>query len=110
MVVVDPSYYVTDVKVPGMLHGRMIRSPIAGAVPVRVEEASIKDFPGAKVVWQKGVLGVVAAEGRDHAVPDGEGLDEAGGMSRGTDLPVGQDQVSLGIRQLRHRLFRRSVL
>ena len=26
--------YVTDIKVPGMLHGRMIRPPVAGASPV----------------------------------------------------------------------------
>jgi CO/xanthine dehydrogenase Mo-binding subunit len=52
--------YCTDVKVPGMLHGRMIRPAIAGAVPVKVDEASIKDIPGAKVVWQEGFLGVVA--------------------------------------------------
>jgi CO/xanthine dehydrogenase Mo-binding subunit len=52
--------FCTDVKVPGMLHGRMIRPAIAGAVPVKVDEASIKDIPGAKVVWQDGFLGVVA--------------------------------------------------
>ena len=52
--------FVTDVKVPGMVHGRMIRPAIAGAVPVKVDESSIKDIPGAKVVWDKGFLGVVA--------------------------------------------------
>jgi len=52
--------FCTDVKVPGMLHGRMIRPPAAGSEPVKVDEASIKDIPGARVVWQKGFLGVVA--------------------------------------------------
>ncbi len=52
--------YVTDIKVPGMVHGRMIRPAVAGAVPVKVDEGSIKDIPGAKVVWNKGFLGVVA--------------------------------------------------
>ena len=50
----------TDVKVPGMVHGRMIRPAVAGSVPVKVDESSIKDIPGAKVVWDKGFLGVVA--------------------------------------------------
>jgi CO/xanthine dehydrogenase Mo-binding subunit len=50
----------TDVKVPGMVHGRMIRPAVAGSVPVKVDENSIKDIPGAKVVWDKGFLGVVA--------------------------------------------------
>jgi nicotinate dehydrogenase subunit B len=52
--------YCTDVKLPGMVHGRMIRPAVAGSVPVKVDEASIKDIPGAKVVRDKGFLGVVA--------------------------------------------------
>jgi CO/xanthine dehydrogenase Mo-binding subunit len=52
--------FCTDVKVPGMLHGRMIRPAIAGALPVKVDESSIKDIPGAQVVHKDGFLGVVA--------------------------------------------------
>ncbi|MGH7248120.1 MAG: molybdopterin cofactor-binding domain-containing protein, partial [Pseudomonadota bacterium] len=52
--------YCTDVKVSGMLHGRMIRPAVAGAVPVKVDEGSIKDIPGARVVWETGFIGVVA--------------------------------------------------
>src|SRR5262249_26874198 len=52
--------FCTDVKVPGMVHGRMIRPAVAGAVPVKVDDSSIKDIPGANVVWDKGFLGVVA--------------------------------------------------
>jgi nicotinate dehydrogenase subunit B len=52
--------FVTDIKVPGMVHGRMIRPPVAGAVPVKVDDSAIKIIPGAKVVWNQGFLGVVA--------------------------------------------------
>src|SRR5580692_8909089 len=52
--------FCTDVKVPGMLHARMIRPDVAGAVPIKVDEASIKDIPGARVVWQDGFLAVLA--------------------------------------------------
>lgn len=52
--------YMVDVKLPGMVHGRIIRPPIAGAVPVAVDEASVKDIPGVQVVWQKGFIGLVA--------------------------------------------------
>jgi CO/xanthine dehydrogenase Mo-binding subunit len=52
--------YMVDAKVEGMLHGRMIRPPVAGAVPVTVDEGSIATIPGAKVVWDKGFIGVVA--------------------------------------------------
>ena len=52
--------YVGDIKVPGMLHARLILPTVAGAVPTAVDESSIKDIPGAKVVWEKAMLGVVA--------------------------------------------------
>src|SRR6516225_4081383 len=54
--------FCTDVKVPGMVHGRMIRPAIAGAVPATVDEGSIKHIPGARVVWNQGFLGVVVDE------------------------------------------------
>ena len=52
--------YVTDVKVPGMLHGRVIRPPVAGATPVAIDEGSIKSIPGVRVVRDKDLVGVVA--------------------------------------------------
>src|SRR5262245_11654073 len=51
---------VNDVRIPGMLHARMIRPTVAGAVPVEVATATIKDIPGAKVVWINDLLAVVA--------------------------------------------------
>src|SRR5258705_13233176 len=52
--------FCTDVTRPGMLHARMIRPPVAGAVPAKVDESSIKDVPGAKVYLEKGFLAVYA--------------------------------------------------
>jgi nicotinate dehydrogenase subunit B len=52
--------FVTDVKVPGMVHGRVIRPPVAGATPVSVDESSVKGIPGVKVVREKDFLGIVA--------------------------------------------------
>jgi nicotinate dehydrogenase subunit B len=52
--------FCTDIKVPGMRHGRVIRPAVAGAVPVKVDEASVKDIPGVQVVRDKSFLGVVA--------------------------------------------------
>ncbi len=58
--VVGALEYMVDVKLPGMMHGRTIRPPLAGSAPVAVDEASIKSIKGAKVVWDKGFLGVAA--------------------------------------------------
>ena len=52
--------YVVDIKVPGMVHGRVVRPPVAGAVPVAVDESSIKGIPGARVVRVGDWLGVAA--------------------------------------------------
>jgi CO/xanthine dehydrogenase Mo-binding subunit len=50
----------SDVRLPNMLHARTIRPTVAGAVPVTVDEKSIADIPGAKVVRIKDFLAVVA--------------------------------------------------
>jgi CO/xanthine dehydrogenase Mo-binding subunit len=52
--------YVTDFKLPGMLHARIVRPAVAGAAPVSVDETSIKAIPGARVV-RKGELVAVLA-------------------------------------------------
>jgi nicotinate dehydrogenase subunit B len=52
--------YVTDINLPGMLHGRMIRPANAGSTPVAVDETSIRAIPGARVVRKGDFLGVVA--------------------------------------------------
>jgi CO/xanthine dehydrogenase Mo-binding subunit len=48
--------YVTDIKVPGMLHGRMIRAPVSGALPVAVDDGSAHDLPGVRVIRDKGFI------------------------------------------------------
>ncbi len=50
--------YVGDLRVPGMLHGRVIRPPEAGAKIVRVDESA--QFPGlVRIVRHGDFLGVV---------------------------------------------------
>ena len=53
--------YVTDVRVPGMLHGRVIRPAGVGATFVNVDESSAKAIPGyVKAVVKGNFVGVVA--------------------------------------------------
>src|SRR5213593_2610618 len=52
--------YVTDIKVDGMLHARVIRPPSAGCGPVTIDESSIAEIPGARVIRDKDVVAVVA--------------------------------------------------
>jgi CO/xanthine dehydrogenase Mo-binding subunit len=53
--------YVHNVRVPGMLHGQVVRPPAYGATLMSVDENSVKDVPGVvKVVVKKNFVGVVA--------------------------------------------------
>ena len=54
--------YMHDFTVPGMLHARVIRPPAVGASLTSVDEASIKDLTGAKVLRVKDLLAVVAED------------------------------------------------
>ncbi|HEX4277887.1 MAG TPA: molybdopterin cofactor-binding domain-containing protein, partial [Bryobacteraceae bacterium] len=53
--------YVHNVRVPGMLHGRVVRPPTVGATVASVDEASVANLPGVvKVVVKKNFIGIVA--------------------------------------------------
>ena len=53
--------FVHNVRVPGMLHGRVVRPPAIGSTVISVDEASVRGLPGVvKVVVRKNFVGVVA--------------------------------------------------
>jgi nicotinate dehydrogenase subunit B len=68
--------YVHDVRVPGMLHGRVVRPPYAGvdAGPfvgtslVTVDESSVGDIPGLVAVVRIGDFIGVVAEREENAI------------------------------------------
>ncbi len=52
--------YANDVRIPGMLHGRVVRPPTIAAKPASVDESSVKNIPGlVKVVQEGSFVGVV---------------------------------------------------
>src|SRR5262249_4267045 len=60
--------FVHNVRVPGMLHGRVVRPPEVGANVSSVDEESVRSIPGLiKVVIRKNFVGVVA-ETQWHAI------------------------------------------
>lgn len=53
--------FVHNVRVPGMVHGRVVRPPVVGATLLNVDDASVKDLPGViKLVVKKNFVGIVA--------------------------------------------------
>lgn len=68
--------YVHDIRVPGMLHGRVVRPPYAGIDAgdfignslIAVDEASVRDIPGLVAVVRIGDFVGVVAEREENAV------------------------------------------
>lgn len=53
--------FVHNVRVPGMVHGRVVRPPSVGASVGSVDESSIRQIPGVlKVVVRQNFVGIVA--------------------------------------------------
>lgn len=68
--------YVHDVRIPGMLHGRVVRPPYAGVDAgsfvgtslIAVDESSVRDIPGLVQVVQIGDFVGVVAEREENAI------------------------------------------
>ena len=65
--------YMQDFRVPGMLHGRVVRPPAIGAKLESVDESSIKDIAGRRQGGARGQFPRRRRDermGRDHAARD----------------------------------------
>jgi CO/xanthine dehydrogenase Mo-binding subunit len=54
--------YVHDVKLPGMLHARVVRPPGLGAKLLSVDQSSVSALPGVRVVKIESFLAVLSAD------------------------------------------------
>ncbi|HTE46770.1 MAG TPA: molybdopterin cofactor-binding domain-containing protein [Gemmatimonadaceae bacterium] len=57
--------YVHDVRVAGMVHGRVVRPASIGAKLLAVDDSALRDIPGARVVRKGDWLAVVADREED---------------------------------------------
>jgi CO/xanthine dehydrogenase Mo-binding subunit len=60
--------WAVDAKVPGMLHARNVRPPLAGATLVSVDESSVRGIPGFVKVVTKGNYVAVVCEREEQAI------------------------------------------
>ena len=66
--------YVQHVRLPGMLHGKVVRPPAVGATVVNVDRGSVAGLPGSvQVVVKNNFVGVVA-DTRMARHPSSEGV------------------------------------
>jgi CO/xanthine dehydrogenase Mo-binding subunit len=79
--------YVQDVRLPGMLHGRVVRPPRYGAKLESLDAAAVKALPGVVAVVRDGsFLGVVAAR-EEQAIKARDALKRSARWSGGEELP-----------------------
>ncbi len=63
----QPSF-VHDLKLPGRLHGRLVRPPGPAATLTSIDESSVKDIPGIIQVVRHGNFVAVVAEREEQAI------------------------------------------
>ena len=75
--------YGIDVQVPGMLYGTVLRAPVEGSVPNRIDDARAKAVPGVTaVVRLPHGVGVVAQKRRENRRRDEQEHDDAAELRR----------------------------
>ena len=107
--------YMQDYRVPGMLHGRVVRPPAIGATLQSVDEGSVKGHPGP----HQDRAGRHVPRGRRQ---DRMGCDQGGDAAQGTMVVVGgstrpvqavgprpRDQGGQGGRDQQHRQVRDGI-
>jgi CO/xanthine dehydrogenase Mo-binding subunit len=60
--------WAVDVKVPGMLHARNVKPPVAGAKVIGIDESSVRAIPGLVKVVHEGNYVAVVCEREEQAI------------------------------------------
>jgi nicotinate dehydrogenase subunit B len=79
--------YVQDIRLPGMVHGRVVRPPSYRARLVSFDEAKVKSMPGVVAVARDGSFLAVAAEREEQAIKAAQALRASSKWTETEDLP-----------------------
>ena len=60
--------WAVDARVPGMVHARNVRPPVAGAKLISIDESSVRDIPGFIRVVSRGNYVAVVCEREEQAI------------------------------------------
>ena len=60
--------WAVDVKLPGMVHARNVKPPVAGAKLISIDESSVRGMPGFVKVVSKGNYVAVVCEREEQAI------------------------------------------
>jgi nicotinate dehydrogenase subunit B len=79
--------YVQDMRLPGMVHGRIVRPPRPGSTLDSVDEAAVKAMPGVIAVVRDGSFLGVVAEREEQAIKARQALIKRAKWTLGPELP-----------------------
>ena len=79
--------YVQDIRLPGMVHGRVVRPPRYGARLDHVDETAARTISGVMAVVRDGSFLGVVAEREEQAIKARDALIRAAKWSGGSELP-----------------------
>jgi CO/xanthine dehydrogenase Mo-binding subunit len=79
--------FVQDLRLPGMLHGRVVRPPRYGSKLDSVDAAAVKAMPGVLAVVRDGSFLGVVAEREEQAIKAREALRKSARWTPGPELP-----------------------
>ena len=74
-------------RLPGMVHGRVVRPPRYGSTLESVDEAAVKAMPGVIAVVRDGSFLGVVAEREEQAIKAREALAKSAKWTLGPELP-----------------------
>jgi nicotinate dehydrogenase subunit B len=84
--------YAHDVRIPGMLHGRVVRPPTITSKPASIDESSVQSIPGfVKLVQEGSFVGVVCTT-EWSAIKAAKAL-KVTWSEAATKMPSGPDEV-----------------
>jgi nicotinate dehydrogenase subunit B len=79
--------YVQDMRLPGMLFGRVVRPPSYGAQLTAFDDASVKSMPGVVTVVRNGRFLGVVAQREEQAIAARATMQRAATWTMPSDLP-----------------------
>src|SRR5207244_7232616 len=83
--------WAVDMKLPGMVHARNVKPPVAGATLVGVDESSVRNLPGFVRVVAKGNYVAVICEREEQAVNAAKQLKVAWQKPAKLPFPTSED-------------------
>jgi nicotinate dehydrogenase subunit B len=79
--------YVQDLRLPGMVHARVVRPPRPGATLTALDASTVERMPGVVAVVRNGSFLAVVAEREFQAIQAMRALEGLAQWSQGTKLP-----------------------